>query len=272
VPVYTFNGTNPCTVGNATKKDHFDRGFNNTLALKQGDQALDQFVGAVQDVTAIGTQNNFAVSDAAALLRCNPGAALTLTGLLPSVSRGGRLLYLQNISANTITISNEGGSSTAANRIVTESVAGQVLGPRGSGLFWYDVTSLRWRFMLINPGGAIAWTPTSSATGGATFTPTSTAARYRQWGNEVRFALVLTGNITVAAAPAIGQSLPVGQSDGSQLITGIGSVAGAGTFEALQADVPVGTSTLLVYRLNSATTWNIAAGHTVRLDGSVFIS
>ncbi|MDP1570333.1 MAG: hypothetical protein Q8L86_10040 [Vicinamibacterales bacterium] len=36
-----FNATNPVTVGAATRKSHYDRSFNNTLALREGSVALD---------------------------------------------------------------------------------------------------------------------------------------------------------------------------------------------------------------------------------------
>lgn len=35
-----FNAVNPVNVGVATKKDHFDRVFDNTLALQEGSVAL----------------------------------------------------------------------------------------------------------------------------------------------------------------------------------------------------------------------------------------
>ena len=35
-----FNATNPVLVGGATKKDHYDRVFDNTLALRTGEMAL----------------------------------------------------------------------------------------------------------------------------------------------------------------------------------------------------------------------------------------
>lgn len=38
----TFNGTNPVTVGSATKKDHYDRAFDNAVALKEGDAVRDK--------------------------------------------------------------------------------------------------------------------------------------------------------------------------------------------------------------------------------------
>lgn len=50
MPVYTFNGSNTVSVGNATKKEHFDQLFDNIMALKQGDQAFDK-VGTTGLVT-----------------------------------------------------------------------------------------------------------------------------------------------------------------------------------------------------------------------------
>ena len=37
---YTFNSTNPVAVGDPTRKDHYDRVFENTLALTSGDAVL----------------------------------------------------------------------------------------------------------------------------------------------------------------------------------------------------------------------------------------
>lgn len=52
----TFNGTNVVTVGNATKKSHYDQVFDNILAIKQGDQALDRLsVGEAAGVNAFVT-------------------------------------------------------------------------------------------------------------------------------------------------------------------------------------------------------------------------
>lgn len=72
---------------------------------------------------------------------------LTAASTLQGVANGfpGKVLYIFNASASPITIANENGSATAANRILTGTGANFILAIDSGMVIVYDGTSTRWR-------------------------------------------------------------------------------------------------------------------------------
>lgn len=89
------------------------------------------------------------------VLRLTATGAVNITGLTAPTT-GQQLILLANVGSNTITLTNEDASSTAANRF---DLAGNFgLGGGGLTLLAYDVTSSRWRLI---PASTASGTVTS---------------------------------------------------------------------------------------------------------------
>jgi len=103
--------------------------------------------------TTTGTINNLDFSNAD-LIRMNNASAAIITGF--KAGYAGQRFVLQNIGSSTVQVSHQGGTSDAANRNITVSTNGQIVGGGGSLLAVYDGTTLRWRISVVDPGDWIA--------------------------------------------------------------------------------------------------------------------
>lgn len=119
--------------------------------------------GAIeQTTTSTGSQNDFALTTGASVLRCNNASLLTLTGL--AAGRNGQLLDIVSVGAGQVDFADESVGSTAANRIISGVAATISLAPGVGRLsLRYDSTSLRWRVLHHEQGAMIAFTPTWTA-------------------------------------------------------------------------------------------------------------
>ncbi len=106
--------------------------------------------GSVSATATSGSVNNWDPTGGGNLagifiVRDSPSAATTITGLVAGNS--GQLIDIRNTSAtaaNTITITNEDGGSTAANRFTLANAASAEIMPGGSCTFRYSGTASRW--------------------------------------------------------------------------------------------------------------------------------
>jgi hypothetical protein len=109
-----------------------------------------------QTTTATGAQNNFSLNAHRTYLRCTGAApsfsGFTVSGLAPST--GAQVLI--ECLGTTAKVTNQDTNSTAANRIITPSTSGQIVGASGLMLLIYDDTTDRWREHLLDPGLAIS--------------------------------------------------------------------------------------------------------------------
>ena len=99
----------------------------------------------VQNLTvANGANNDVAIGYGTYTRITGPTAVFTLTGL--TGGEAGRVLLLRNTTSYDMTLANESGSSTAANRILTQTGADVTLSGAGGGeaLLFYDGASERW--------------------------------------------------------------------------------------------------------------------------------
>lgn len=94
---------------------------------------------------ANGANNNVTLSQSWARIT-GPTGAFSISGFTAGFV--GAKIFLFNTTAQAMTITNEGASSTAANRITTLTGADVVLAASvSSAIFTYDVTSARWILM-----------------------------------------------------------------------------------------------------------------------------
>lgn len=106
----------------------------------------------VQNLTAAnGTNNDVALGYGTYTRITGPTASFTLTGLTGGES--GRILLLRNTTAYDMVLANESGSSTAKNRILTQTGGNVTLSGTGgcSALLFYDGASERWILVTGDP-------------------------------------------------------------------------------------------------------------------------
>lgn len=110
-----------------------------------------------QTTTVTGTQNDFALTTAASVLRVNNATLTTFTGF--AAGTDGQSVTVEAVGAGVVALTNQSASSAAANRIIA-GLAGTVTLVPGSGraILRYDATSARWRLILFDQG---AWTSTT---------------------------------------------------------------------------------------------------------------
>lgn len=104
---------------------------------------LVRFTSAITPSQITSDQNNYNPTGLsfANVLRISSDTTRAITGLAAQYS--GDFLLLLNVGSYNITLSNESGSSSAANRF---SIGDTVLLAPGHGVvLWYDITSSRWR-------------------------------------------------------------------------------------------------------------------------------
>lgn len=179
--------------------------------------------GVLSPAQITSNQNDYSPSglSGASVLRLNTDAARSITGLAGGSK--GRLLIVHNVGSYDITLSDESGSSTAANRF---ALAGDVLiQPDRSVILQYDSTTSRWR--ALAGGTALlsalqnwtkaqraAYTVASSSSGTLTIDCSAGSNNYR---------VVTTENITAVVInnPSDGLTLRIKfKQGGAHTITG----------------------------------------------------
>jgi hypothetical protein len=99
-----------------------------------------------ETITTSGTINALNRNNASTLF-INPGAAVTLNGIADG--RDGMIVYIINGAGTTLTINNESGSASAANRITTHTGAAVTITNRGGATLIYEGASSLWRIIGI---------------------------------------------------------------------------------------------------------------------------
>lgn len=107
---------------------------------------LWKFTGVISPAQITGNQDNYNPTGLAGAftVRLDAVAARNITGL--AGGEPGRVIELRNVSAFPITLVNESGSSSAANRFALGANA--LLQPNRSALLIYDGTLSRWRSIV----------------------------------------------------------------------------------------------------------------------------
>jgi len=119
----------------------------------------------VQTTTSTGTQNDFALTTGATLLRCNNASLLTITGMSAGVD--GQRVTIESVGAGQVNFTHQDTGSSAANRQINfaTSAATPLAPGSGNAVYQYDGTTQRWRLVTHNQG---AWI--SQAYSGSDFT------------------------------------------------------------------------------------------------------
>ena len=111
--------------------------------MNNGSLSVAGFGAANQNDLQLGANNN-----QRAVNLITSTAAVNITGIDSSFgfAQDGDRICLYNIGAFNITITNQDVASLAANRIITSTGVGYVLGPNEMVWLWYDDTgTARWR-------------------------------------------------------------------------------------------------------------------------------
>ena len=129
--MYTANGL--IGINNSSPNAALD--VNGTVALSND----------ISPASIGASQNNYAPAghDTASVMRLTASGAFNITGLAGGVD--GRMLTIFNIGASTITLTNQDGASTAANRFAIGSNI--AIATDQAAILIYDSTSARWRAM-----------------------------------------------------------------------------------------------------------------------------
>jgi hypothetical protein len=149
---------------------------NPTVSQASGEFAL---TGIDSPIAIVGNQNNYNPGglSAASILRLSASAPVNITGLAGGAA--GRLLILENVGTANITLTNQGGSSTAANRFLFG--ADLVIAPNRNAALLYDSTQNRWLCygsLLLVGTDVEAWSATLDALA-SVMSSTATAAAQR---------------------------------------------------------------------------------------------
>jgi hypothetical protein len=144
---FQLNGTDINTAGTLTNVAYENQANVFTQAnIFQGNVTLANTgylaTQRAADYSTTGTSDD-ANLGAASLVRLTGASTQTITGVAGGAD--GRILTIVNAAAQSATLSNEGGTSTAANRIIT-GTAGDIALPAGATItLVYDAGASRWR-------------------------------------------------------------------------------------------------------------------------------
>lgn len=222
-----------------------------------------------ETTTATGTQNDYDLDAHWTYLRCT-GAAPVFTGFtcVGTTPVAGDVVILECLGT-TLKVSNQTGS-TAANQIITESAAGQIVGLNGKILCVYDGTTNRWRASVITPG---AWITETFAAGNYTSSSGSwTVAagdekvrRYQQRGTSLTL-IVSVGTSSVSGGQLFLQmALPGGFTAASTNSTQLGGVMAsrdAGGIAEISQYLTTAASNVLKFQRTSGVAWSAATDNT----------
>lgn len=106
----------------------------------------------IQSCTVTTTTNNLSISASYSVVKLSgaPGGSVTLTGMTAGVD--GDLVLIYNGCGQTVTITREGGGSTAANRFASNSGASFTLHATGGAcLAFYSAVDSRWHVLGVTP-------------------------------------------------------------------------------------------------------------------------
>ncbi len=252
------------SITRTTDTDDDGSGTTGTIHNNAWLQALYDAVDArwsVATTTSTGSQNDLSFSQAD-LFRCNNASALTITGLTAPASpaKNGKRLVIAPVGAGTVSLADQSGSSTAANRIITG--IGTTLVLNGPTLLVYDDDTDRWRVLSHH---TIDWTfttytPTWSSSGGTPVTVgnSTTTGRYKRSGKKIDFDISFTFGSTSA------------QGTGNTWLFSLPTTADGTSFGSFAATVfDAGTGSFAANAtMNSATTVSMTRGDSAG-DGTI---
>lgn len=226
------------------------------------------------DVATTGTTNNYAVPQTFEIYWTG-ASAWTLTGMVPSQDGDIRVFH-NGSSGQSMWFKHQNTGSTAANRFITDSLNGQIIGPGGSIGWRYNGTLDRWTILYFNPGAPITpgyagtdYTANNSMTWTVEAADVATC-QFVQYGKRLFFDFVFS-NTAVGGTPstALQRVIPGGFTATKNQVIPI-RVLDAGTSEAGLAFVVGGGSVTIQFYRISAANWS-AAANTTGVHGNIAI-
>ena len=205
--------------------------------------------------------NDLNLSGHSAFQRLNATAATTITGIAPASNAGGagvgqptwihtdgRILWLYNVGTFNITLKHDSVSSTAGNRLYTETSGDLIIGPGRCAQLVYDGTSSRWRataenypytfptadgtngqVLTTNGSGTLSWSTATGLGGSGTtnyivkFTGSTTAGNSQIFDNGTNVGIGTASpnsKVTIGAdfASITGMTIDTGNGTDSGLV------------------------------------------------------
>lgn len=216
MPLYTYKTAHSAVAGQAGRVDQYQLLFDNSAALKQGDQALDQLRFQPVTSSTSGLRHNVALPAVCSQFNYyDVGASAEISGF--AGGQLGRFLLVRVLGGGFLRLLHDNTGSAVGNRILTPSSNGQYLGPKGSALLWYEGSA--WRCEPIYPGDPI--TPTFAAgdyTGvGQTWTVEAGDVQrcaFQQWGQQLDVALQIATTTVSGAGSGLQRVIPGGFTHG----------------------------------------------------------
>lgn len=132
--------------------------------------------GVAITVTLAASQNNYAPTgwSTASVVRLDPSGSYSITGF--DATAGVKRKLVVNVDAVlSVTFPSASGSSSAANRFITDDGASYVLLPGTSVWLYYDATSTAWRLTSGSSKADVEISPTSFGTSQNDYAPTGWA-------------------------------------------------------------------------------------------------
>ncbi len=219
-----------------------------TLEVTDGSTGGGAWAYRSSTTTVNTSYNDLNLSGHSAFQRLNATAATTITGIAPASTAGGsgtptwihtdgRIFWLYNVGTFNITLKHDSASSTAGNRLLTETGGDLIIGPGRYAQLVYDGTSSRWRATAENYPYVF---PTADGTNGQVLTTNGSGSL--SWAT-VSAGASASGTTNYIAkftgASTLGNSLLY--DDGSNVGIGTTSplgrldVVGANTYEPIRA-------------------------------------
>ena len=200
-------------------------------------ETVGQLAYTVQTSTITGTNDNVALNATTTIFRWNGIGAATITGFTGGVA--GRVLVVNNVSTQNLTLSNLTGSS-AGNQLQLFGNTSEVIKAQGSATFVYDATTTTWRNIALastqvnasmafnattvttkNLSATGNLTATQSVSGQVTITAGGPTAHYRALVGSPE-SVTCGSNPTVAATDAGGE-ITIGTSSGGNCTVNFGA-------------------------------------------------
>lgn len=264
------------SAGKGVPYNWFTKLLDNTLALKQGDQAVDYLLGSQVLVTTTGTINDH--NPTGMDVQWNGASAATFTGIVAH-GAGDIRIYHNVTTAQSLAFSHEATGSAAANRFKLPAAL-QYIGPNGSIGFKYDSNISRWVTLFINPGKPFDFAYNSSlfiANGGGTWSFPSGATNlvtysWSQQGAWVDITMLAQSTTTSGTINYLQVPLPGAFTASRSQVLGISDCKNNGTALVGLVFVAATSGIIQAYRQDRAVwaagTANNDLGFTVR----VFVS
>jgi len=137
------------------------------LARRINEFSYEQQWGSETPTQLTANVNNYQLG-IAIVERLTSDASRSITGFIAPLTENIRVIT--NVGAQNIVLVHQSGASLAPNRMISITAADITMGPNDSVMFWYDITTARWREIhrLLGSGGSGTGIAIGDPVGGGT--------------------------------------------------------------------------------------------------------